>query len=291
MKVLNFSTVNYKNLVLNPLLSLSPLLVIIVGIFASYGRANAEILGELKISGTLDVESLGEFIDTDNPLIPIGLDSTVPDARKLSVTSFDFHNLGAVANDSFGEFLINEGNGEFKTVNPTPVLGGVIKDLPPFPRPFSNDSISNFLDLAFDANSGSKIEFNIDFDLTELTGIEYMDAGDGVVNGISVHGIWNIKDDQDNIIQTRPGKGTISAEITYDAIPQVNNFEEYLSFISQSGNRIEGIAFSGDFILEENPNPTNTVSIPEPLSIISLIGSSIVSVGFLASKKRPENIN
>ena len=61
MKVLNFSKVNHKNLVLNPLLSLSPLIVIIVGIFAIYGRANAAILGELKISGTLDVESLGEF--------------------------------------------------------------------------------------------------------------------------------------------------------------------------------------------------------------------------------------
>lgn len=297
MKVLNFATVNHKNMVSKPLLSLTPLFAIIVGIFASCGTANAAVLGKLKISGTLDVESLGEFFDTNNPLIPTGLDASAPEARKVPLTSLDFYDLGGMPNNGFGEFFIMEGTDEFEAVNSVPVKGGTIKDLPPFPTLFFNDSVSNndsisdFLDLAFDANSGSEVEFNVDFDLTEVTLINYVDAGDGVVNGIGVNGIWKIKDDNDVILNTYSGTGTISAEITYDAIPDVNNFGEYLAFISEKGNRIEGIAYSGDFILEENPNPSNPATITEPSSLISLIGCGLASMSFWASRKRPKNIN
>lgn len=232
-----------------------------LAVLASAGVAKAATIipSELKISGTLDATALG-----------------IIDENGFPTTTFEFDNIGGNPNPGTGEFLINEGNGPlFQVFNPTPFQGGTIRDLP---VDGSFAPVENFLDFSFDANSGVPTLNQADFDLEEIVGISQTSTDLGVTTSFSVRGNFDFPGQQ-NVV----GIGTFSADITFDAIPGVDNFEQYQAFLSEEGNMIEGIAYSADFIVEQVEE--NGV-VPESSNIVALLGFGLLGGALVAKKTK-----
>ena len=232
------------------------------GVFTGVGAANAAtISSELKLSGTLDATALGVNGPFGNPL-----------------TTFEFDDIGGNPNVDTGEFVITEGNGPlFQVFNPLPFEAGTIRDLPiPLNDPTGFFPVEDFLDFSFDPLTGDPLD-EAQFNLDTMTDVTAVDTGVGVTTSFSVLGTF------DTAQGTFNGEGTFSADITYDAIAGVSNFAEYTTFLSTAGNRIEGIAYSADFIVEQEVD--NGV-VPESSNVLGLLGLGLLGGTMVASKKR-----
>lgn len=238
-----------------------------VGISSGIDPANAAILGELRLSGTLNATGLG-IVDPrfDTP-----------------VTNFDFDGIGGTPSDGFGEFQIVEGTGIFGFTNPPPVTGGRITDLPLDP-PGGLAGFTNVDDwLAFDSEIGAEgpdpAEFDTFFNLEEITEVQYLGTGEGITASFSVTGTFDLADD--SVVD---GVGTFSADITQDVLPEgVSTVDEFLDFISVEGNTIESFTYSADLVAQTD--------IPEPSSLISLLTFGLIGGGFLAGKKKQKQLS
>lgn len=232
-----------------------------VGIFTGAGVASAATLtSELSISGIVDATGLGAFSTGGAPL-----------------TSFEFEDIDSTLDGTTGEFLINDGTGPLFTVfDPTPFQGGTIKNLP-INGQFA--PVDDFLDFSFDANSGVDTMNNATFDLDTIGEPTQLDTGIGVTTSFSVTGVFET--DQGDF----DGVGTFSADISYDAIDGVSNFNEYIDFLSVPGNTIERITFSADFVVEQEV----AEAVPEASNLVGLLGLGLLG-GTLISRKNRKKV-
>lgn len=241
-----------------------------LGISSGIDPANAAILGELRISGTLDATGLG-----------------IIDPRfGTPVTDFDFDGIGGTPIDGFGEFQIVEGTGVFGFTNPPPVNGGRITDLPLDP-PGGLTGFTNVDDwLAFGSEIGAggpdPAEFDTFFNLDGFTDVQYLATGEGITASFSATGTFDLPDG--TVVD---GVGTFSADITEEVLPAgVDTVDEFLDFISVEGNTIESFTYSADLVAQEDD-----IDIPEPSSLLSLLTFGLIGGGFLAGKKKQKQLN
>ncbi|NES87100.1 MAG: hypothetical protein F6K10_40500 [Moorea sp. SIO2B7] len=254
--------------------ALGSLVLLTNGVLSNISPAAAATFNagsELKISGTLDVRAFGTTVAD-------------PDGGTIPTTSFDFHGIGG-SSASPGVFTLLQGTDSFAVHNPPPQTYGHIKDLltpTDFPEPLGGPgaTVAKFMSFSstFPVDS---TKFTTFFDLTEIVDVDYVDTGTGVTTGLGVKGFFYGSDDES--VKTF-GTGVFSADIDYGTIDGVNNFAEYIDYISTEGNKVENIAFSGDFVIPAE-------AVPEASNIAGLLAFGLAGCAFIARKRKQKQVN
>lgn len=250
------------------------------------------------IAGTVDANPLGEFLD-GQPIV-----------------GYDFNPLNSgTPTDGAGEGdfnILQSNSGTFAQFNPLPTYYGQITDLPnPMALP-----VGEFLQFA-SADSVDPSDFDIFFDLQEITAIQYNFTGTGLTNSVGVVGVFT-STKPEAAGETAIADGTFSADLTFDTISAEINQQLGLTganaievdqdiatailtgdvdtFNTLAGTSItqaqldaliiEDVRYSADFVIGPVEGPGEGPVVPEASNVAGLVGIGLA--GALALRKRKQ---